>query len=389
MTNKSLSELKELLDVVQAQQEYVNDQSFDIDDSESAEHKQIERDYQALTAIEYVIKNNIKAIKNPSLQQGAIFLYDWQGYDDEIGAIQIQVTNGVAEIKWLGSYNSVGKKLIAQGLELAKQLGATKVNLTSKWNTGSYYKKQGFTPVTPDVINPVTDVGGQYTKDIKEYSIKSYIKEPIQVVEAASTVDELLVRYNDMPGDPNTWVGNKVKKLDTIVAALRSNAYAPELKIFGDAARQDDTIPDEIAIFIDLNKIRLDKHIMRTALNEILALGARYRGMLIPYILINNSLWTKDADSTTWVKSPKSDIVTKGRQGLPITLYDRSFGKIGYAGLSENKQHSKIKSSILDWVKTVENAVIENTVEFDGQQIPRALAESHSLIEIAAILGGH
>jgi hypothetical protein len=222
-----------------------------------------------------------------------------------------------------------------------------------------------------------------------EYSIKSYIKEPTQVVEAASTVDELLVRYSDMPGDPNSWVGNKVKKLDTIIAALRSNAYAPELKIFGDAARQDDTVPDDIAIFIDLNKIRLDKHIMRTALNEILALGARYRGMLIPYILINNSLWTKDADSTTWIKSPKSDIVTKGRQGLPITLYDRSFGKIGYAGLSENKQHSKIKSSILDWVKTVENTVIENTVEFDGQQIPRTLAETHSRVEIAAILGGH
>lgn len=223
----------------------------------------------------------------------------------------------------------------------------------------------------------------------KEYSINTYIKEPIQVVEAASTVDELLVRYSDMPGDSNTWVGNKVKKLDTIVAALRSNAYAPELKIFGDAARQDDTVPDDIAIFIDLNKIRLDKHIMHTALNEILALGARYRGMVTPYLLINNSLWTTDTDSTTWIKSPKSDIVTKGRQGLPITLYDRSFGKIGYAGLSENKQHSKIKSSILDWVKTVENTVVENTVEFDGQQIPRSLAETHSLVEIAAILGGH
>jgi len=225
--------------------------------------------------------------------------------------------------------------------------------------------------------------------DTKQYSIKSYIKEPIHIVEAASTVDELLVRYNDMPGDPNTWIGNKVKKLDNIIATLRNNAYAPELKIFGDAARQDDTIPDDIAIFIDLNKIQLDKTIMRSALNEILALSARYRGMLTPYLLINNSLWTKDNDSTTWIKSPKSDIVSNGRQGLPITLYDRSFGKIGYAGISENKQHSKIKSSILDWVKTVEQTVVKNTVEFDGQEIPRSLAETHSPAEIAAILGGH
>lgn len=225
--------------------------------------------------------------------------------------------------------------------------------------------------------------------NIKEYSIKSYIKEPMHVVEAASTVDELLVRYDDMPGDPNTWVGNKVKKLDNVIATLRNNAYAPELKIFGDAARQDDTIPDDITIFIDLNKIQLDKHIMHTALNEILELAAKYRGILLPYILVGNQLWTKNENSTTWIKSPRAEVVTNGRQGLTITLYDRSFGKIGYAGLSENKQHSKIKSSILDWVKTVEHAVVKSTVEFDGQEIPRSLAETHSPVEIAAILGGH
>ncbi len=378
----NMAQLKELLDLVQEQQEIVNDNSFDIDPNTVA-YKQIERDYQALSAIEYVVKNNIKALKNPELQQGSIFVYDWEGYEDEIGAIQLQVTDSIAEIKWLGSYNSSGKQLIAKGLEQAKAMGATKVKLTSKWGSGEYYKKQGFEPSTPEVDNPLTDVGAQFTKDIKEYSVKSYIKQPVQTDEAASTVDQLLQRYGDMPGDPNTWVGNKVKKLDSIIAALRKNAYAPELKVFGDAARQDDTVPDDIAVFIDLNKIRLDKEIMRTALNEILGLSARYRGVLLPYILVGSQLWTKNEDSTTWVKASKSDIVSQGRQGLPITLFDRSFTKIGYAGVSES---SNLKSSVLGWIEEVKKPA---QIMVDNQLVSEHLVKQHSALELAAILGGH
>ena len=378
----NLAELKELLDMVHEQQEIVNDESFDTKPGTVA-YKQIERDYQALTAIEYVIKNNIKAIKNPDLQHGAIFVYDWQGYEDEIGAIQLQVSNGIAEIKWLGSYNSSGKQLIAKGLEQAKAMGATKVKLTSKWNSSEYYKKQGFTPSGSEESNPLTDVGGEYTKDIKEYSVKSYIKQPEKTEEAASTVDQLLQRYSDMPGDPNTWIGNKVKKLDNIISVLRKNAYAPELKIFGDAARQDDTVPDDIAIFIDLNKIRLDKQIMRTALNEILELSARYRGVLLPFILVGNQLWTKNEESTTWVKASKAGVLSQGKQGLPITLFDRSFTKIGYAGVSES---SPIKSSVLGWIEEVKKPV---QIMLDNQLISEQLVKQYSAVEIAAMLGGH
>jgi predicted nucleotidyltransferase len=377
----SMSQLKELLELVQEQQETVNDESFDVE-PDTVAYKQIEHDYQALTAIEYVVKNNIKALRTPELQNGAIFIYDWE-YDDAIGAIQLQVTDGVAEIKWLGSYNSSGKQLIAKGLEQAKALGATKVNLTSKWNSGEYYKKQGFAPADSEVTNPLTDVGGKYTKDIKEYSVKSYIKQPVPVEEAASTVDQLLQRYDDMPGDANTWIGNKVKKLDTIIATLRKNAYAPELKIFGDAARQDDTIPDDISIFVDLNKIRLDKTIMRSALNEILELGAKYRGMLLPYILVGTQLWTKNDDSTIWVKASKTNVLSQAKQGLPITLFDRNFTTIGYAGVSES---SAIKSSVLGWIEEVKKPA---QIMIDNQPISEQLIKQYSAVELAAILGGH
>lgn len=378
----SMAELKELLSVVREQQEIVDDHSFNVK-PDTVAYKQIERDYRALTAIEYVVKNNIKALQNSELQQGSIFVYDWNGYEDEIGAIQLKVKDGIAEIVWLGSYNSSGKQLMAQGLEQAKAMGATKVNLTSKWGSGEYYKKQGFAPTTTDADNPLTDVGANYTKDIKEYSVKTYIKQPVQTDEAASTVDQLLQRYSDMPGDPNTWIGNKVKKLDNIIAVLRKNAYAPELKIFGDAARQDDTVPDDISIFIDINKIRLDKAIMREALNEILELSARYRGVLLPYILVGNQLWTKNDDSTTWVKASKSNVLTQGKQGLPITLFDRSFTTIGYAGVSES---SKIKSSLLDWIEEVKKPA---QIMIDNQPISEHLVKQYSAIELAAILGGH
>lgn len=165
----NLAQLKELLDIVHEQQEVVDDQSFNLE-PDTVAYKQIERDYQSLTAIEYVVKNNIKALKNPALQPGAIFVYDWDGYEDEIGAIQVQVTDGAAEIKWLGSYNSIGKQLIAKGLEQAKQLGAKKVNLTSKWGSGEYYKKQGFKQANDVKDNPISDTGASFTKDIDEAS---------------------------------------------------------------------------------------------------------------------------------------------------------------------------------------------------------------------------
>lgn len=183
-----IAQLKELLSVVQDQQEIVDDHSFDVEPGTVA-YKQIEQEYRALTAIEYVVKNNIKAINNPELQPGAIFVYDWE-YDDAIGAAQLQVTGTVAELKWLGSYNSSGKQLIKQGLSHAKTMGAKSVNLTSKWGSAEYYKKQGFTPKDNVADNPITDVGTSFTKDIDEASQQYKKISPELIKDIVATVPQ-------------------------------------------------------------------------------------------------------------------------------------------------------------------------------------------------------
>ena len=55
-----------------------------------------------------------------------------------------------------------------QGLAHAKAMGAKTVNLTSKWGSAEYYRKQGFTPVDDVTDNPITDVGASFKKDIEE-----------------------------------------------------------------------------------------------------------------------------------------------------------------------------------------------------------------------------
>lgn len=204
--------------------------------------------------------------------------------------------------------------------------------------------------------------------------------------EASATVEQLLARYADMPGDANEWISNKVRILDNIVADLRKNAYAPEIKIFGSAAEQNNTIPDEFEIFIDLGKIPLSKEHMSAALNDILRLCRRKRGVLKPYILVDGAVWTNTADSSNWDKvTDKSNIVSNGRRGLPITLFDRIFANVAHAGIADLKS-TKVKESVLDWIAT---AHITPTVIFDGQEIPVTLAEQYTPIQIAAMLGGH
>lgn len=167
-----MAELKELLAIVRNEQDIVDDRSMFNAASSNAEQQ-----YRALTAIEHVIKNNIKALKTPELQPGSIFVYDWE-YDDAIGAVQLRVNGTVAELKWLGSYNSSGKKLMQQGLAHAKSMGAKTVNLTSKWGSAEYYKKQGFTPVDNVKDNPITDVGASFTKNITEGVKKTSLSFP-------------------------------------------------------------------------------------------------------------------------------------------------------------------------------------------------------------------
>ncbi len=232
-----LAQLKELLSIVREQQEIVDDQSFDTDPN-TVTHKQIERDYQALTAIEYVVKNNIKALQNPALQSGAIFVYDWDGYEDEIGAIQVQVTDGAAEIKWLGSYNSIGKQLIAKGLEQAKQLGAKKVNLTSKWGSGEYYKKQGFKQANDVKDNPISDVGASFTKDIDEASQQYKKISPELIKEIVAKVPQ--TREIWFHGSRATGTHKRNSDWDILVIVpddIKGNTYIDIIELLQNIAR--------------------------------------------------------------------------------------------------------------------------------------------------------
>ena len=109
-------------------------------------YKNLERDYQALDAVTYVIRNNLKALTNTELGHNSIFLYDIDGDVDNIeaiGAIHVKVLGDIAEVAWLGSYGSSGRKLMHDALAQAKQRGAKKVKVTAKWNSAGFYSKMG------------------------------------------------------------------------------------------------------------------------------------------------------------------------------------------------------------------------------------------------------
>lgn len=103
----------------------------------------LEHDYKALEAIKMVLQNDRKHL-SPTKENGNYFyMYDTQG-DQIIAAIAVQVKGDQAEVKWLGSIKpGHGKPLLYKALEKAKQMGARKVQLTSKWESEGFYTKAG------------------------------------------------------------------------------------------------------------------------------------------------------------------------------------------------------------------------------------------------------
>jgi gamma-glutamylcyclotransferase (GGCT)/AIG2-like uncharacterized protein YtfP len=178
---KSINDLQDIKLFVENELEEINSQSFNVDDSESAQYKALEKDFKALTAIEYVINNNIKAFNKPELLNNSIFLYDYAEDDDRIGAIQIYIDGDVAECKWLGSYRSSGKRLLHDGLQLAKAKGAKQVKLTSKWGSEGFYKKfglqQGDTTSNPIANTDNTEFGGILNEaNMSPSSLKKFVQ---------------------------------------------------------------------------------------------------------------------------------------------------------------------------------------------------------------------
>jgi hypothetical protein len=107
-------------------------------------------------AIENVIKNNLKAIKNDSRDQN-IFMYDYDGYADEIAAVHVQLQGSVAHVTWLGSYNGRGGELYRAAMQEARRRGATSAEVEAKWNSDGFYRKMGLDTTEKGEHNPFTD----------------------------------------------------------------------------------------------------------------------------------------------------------------------------------------------------------------------------------------
>lgn len=207
-------------------------------------------------------------------------------------------------------------------------------------------------------------------------NIMDYIRE------ADSPVD-LMLKHQGMPGGPLPMIAARVRRLDAIVSDLRKNAFAPGMKIFGDAAKDGGDLPSEIDAFIDYSKIPLDKNIASTAFTDLLRISSAYRHMLNPYVLLKKGLYTRDAESKRWVLvKDRVPVISAGRVGIPLTLFDKNFTTMAHAGLSESNHGIK---GYIERVEKDRNA----TVIFEGYEISARLARDHTPMEIAMILGGH
>lgn len=148
-TNLPVQDIKHVLSVIKDEAEDVDDASMRYKNQDDPNYKKLENDYHALTAISYILNNNLKAHKlaqeNPAVFDTNIFMYDVEP-DDVLGgiaAIQVKLDNNVAEIKWLGSYGAPGGKLMKAALDVAKSRGATSVKVDAKWNSEGFYRKMG------------------------------------------------------------------------------------------------------------------------------------------------------------------------------------------------------------------------------------------------------
>lgn len=174
---KSAEDLEDLQSFVEQEQEDIDSASIMVDDDEDKAAK-LTKDYRALTAIDYVIKNNVRAFENPELLKSNIFLYDYEQDSGQVGAIHIQLHDDIAEVKWLGSYGTSGKKLLQAGLQVAKARGAKRVKLTAKWDSEGFYRKmglqQGASKSDPFANSNMTD----FTGDINEQKITEVNMSP-------------------------------------------------------------------------------------------------------------------------------------------------------------------------------------------------------------------
>jgi hypothetical protein len=147
--------LRQLLADVQQEMEQVDDASMGSREGD-ANHAGLSQDYSALLAVENVIKNHLKALKN-NLMDSNIFMYDNYDYAGEIAAIHVALEGQVAHVKWLGSYNGQGGQLYGAAMQEARRRGATSAEVEAKWNSDGFYRKMGLDTTQQGEYNPFTD----------------------------------------------------------------------------------------------------------------------------------------------------------------------------------------------------------------------------------------
>jgi hypothetical protein len=155
IASDSNTDLRSMLAAVREEMEAVDDASMGVAEGDP-NYAGLSRDYKALLAIENVIKNNLKAIKNDSRDQN-IFMYDYDGYADEIAAVHVQLQGSVAHVTWLGSYNGRGGELYRAAMQEARRRGATSAEVEAKWNSDGFYRKMGLDTTEKGEHNPFTD----------------------------------------------------------------------------------------------------------------------------------------------------------------------------------------------------------------------------------------
>jgi pyrimidine deaminase RibD-like protein/GNAT superfamily N-acetyltransferase len=191
------ADLEDLLGAITYEQEEINDASYD---AAGPKYEKLDKDFKALEAVAYVVKNNLRALDNPNLGKNSIFLYN---YTPDLGvfsvtAIHVVIENQVAHVKWLGSYDNkpgAGKALMLQALTIAKNKGATKSVVEAKWESEGFYHKLGYDVENRGSNNPFTGTSlVQMGKKLEE----AWTDEDQRMVHKNPTIQDLkrLARNN-------------------------------------------------------------------------------------------------------------------------------------------------------------------------------------------------
>jgi len=203
------AQIQEGLTYLEGLSEQISDESTEYDDENRPDiYRKLERDHRAVTAVQTVMQNNLRAMADPHLGANSIFLYDVDdsdlSYMDFVGAIHVVLEDRVAEVKWIGSYGANGGGLLKAAMKIAKQRGATSMKLDAKWESEGFYTKMGFQQTGPSVSQPLS--GSQLTPFSKE-------------------LDEVAMSPNAL----KTWVRQNSNVINNVTMGFEAEMCVPDL----------------------------------------------------------------------------------------------------------------------------------------------------------------